>query len=286
MPSWAVTGASRGIGLEYVRQLSADARNEVFALIRSQPNAELAELVSSRSNLHTVEADVTDAQSLSRAASEVGKLTGGKLDVLISNACHPGLDLRFRPTSAFLGKEQELKNEIDACMSVNLLGAIYAINCFLPLIRNGEQKKIIYITSPSGDSKFTRQCGVTVTVGYSITKAGMNLVMSKYAAELGGEGIKTLSLSPGWVDTDGSKRLPHIKVSVWETDGTRSLARDMAPTQEVLDMALKVFQKVNPDLTGLMTPEESVRKQLEVINGLTTEQSGMALSHHGDNNWL
>ncbi|KAI9148397.1 Short chain dehydrogenase virK [Paramyrothecium foliicola] len=259
MPSWAITGASRGIG-------SDDSTNDVFALIRGEPTGDLAELVSSRENVHYVKADVADPESIAQAANEVSKITGGKLDVLISNACHPGLDLRFYPTTAFLGKEKELKNEIDACMSVNLLGAIYSINNFLPLIRKGEQKKIIYITSPSGDATFTRQVGVTVTVGYSITKAGMNLVMSKYAAELGHEGIKTLSLSPGWVDTDGT--------------------RDMAPTQEVLDMALKVFQKVNPNLTGLLTTEESVQKQLAVINGLTAEQSGLSLSHHGDNNWL
>jgi len=93
-------------------------------------------------------------------------------------------------------------------MSVNLIGAINSINRFLPLIRNGQLKKIIYITSPTGDAEFTRKCGVTVTIGYTTTKAAMNLVMSKYAAELKGEGIKTLALSPGWVDTDGSKQLP------------------------------------------------------------------------------
>nr|A0A455LLX2.1 RecName: Full=Short-chain dehydrogenase/reductase atnB; AltName: Full=Arthripenoid biosynthesis cluster protein B [Arthrinium sp.]AYO60875.1 carbonyl reductase AtnB [Arthrinium sp.] len=266
MSSWAITGASRGIGFEFAKQLSADGSNQVFALIRSEPSAELAELSSGRENLHVIQADVTDAQGLSEAAAKVGELTGNKLDVFISNACHPGLDLRFHPTSAFLGKEKELKEEIDACMNVNLLGAINSINCFLPLIRNGELKKIIYITSPSGDAEFTRKCGVTVTVGYSITKAAMNLVMSKYAAELKGEGIKTLSLSPGWVDTDGT--------------------RDMAPTPEILEMALQVFQKFKPDLTGLMSVEESVRMQLNVINGLTVKQSGLALSHHGDYNWL
>lgn len=93
-------------------------------------------------------------------------------------------------------------------MSVNLIGAINSINRFLPLVRKGELKKIIYITSPTGDAEFTRKCGVTVTIGYTVTKAAMNLVMSKYAAELKGEGIKTLALSPGWVDTDGSKQLP------------------------------------------------------------------------------
>ena len=39
-------------------------------------------------------------------------------------------------------------------------------------------------------------------VGYSVAKAGMNMVMTKLGVELAAEGIKTLSMSPGWVDTD------------------------------------------------------------------------------------
>lgn len=85
---------------------------------------------------------------------------------------------------------------------------MYCINQFLPLIRGGEQKKIIYITSPEGDIGFTRQVGSASTLGYSMTKAGMMLVMAKYAAELGVEGIKTLSLGPAWVDSDLSRSRP------------------------------------------------------------------------------
>ncbi|KAH7308973.1 putative short-chain dehydrogenase [Stachybotrys elegans] len=267
MPSWVVTGASRGIGLEFVKQLSDESQNVVFALVRSPPNAELAGLAASRANVHIVMADIAHHESVGRAASKVGELTGGKLDVLINNACHPGLPSKFYPTSTFLGKEAELQEEIGASVGVNVLGTMYCINHFLPLIRKGEHKKIIYITSGSGDMGFTRQVGVTATVGYGMSKAGMMLVMAKYAAELEVEGIKTLSLSPGWVATD--------------------LTRGLLTSPEILDVALKMMQKANPDVKGMMSPEESVRMQLKVIEGLTMEQSGMVLSHHGDeNNWV
>ena len=46
------------------------------------------------------------------------------------------------------------------------------------------------------------------------------------------------------------------------------------------------FKKVKPDLEGPISPEESVRMQLAVIDSLTIKDSGAFLSHHGDTNWL
>lgn len=46
------------------------------------------------------------------------------------------------------------------------------------------------------------------------------------------------------------------------------------------------FKKSKPDFSGPISPEESVQAQKKVIEGLTLEQSGSFLSHHGDKNWL
>lgn len=45
-------------------------------------------------------------------------------------------------------------------------------------------------------------------LGYGAAKAGMNLVMAKFAADLAPQGVKTLSMGPGWVATDAGQ-LPH-----------------------------------------------------------------------------
>lgn len=79
------------------------------------------------------------------------------------------------------------------------------INSFLDLIRSGKEKKIIFISSQSGSIEFTRVTGFSTVMGYSASKAAMELVIAKYGAELAHEGIKTLSLSPGWVDTDAGQ---------------------------------------------------------------------------------
>lgn len=90
----------------------------------------------------------------------------------------------------------------------NLLSNIYTMNSFLCLIRNGAGKKMVFISSQSGMVEFTRITGFSTLLGYSVSKAGMNMAVTKFATELAPEGIKTLALSPGWVDTDAGKLLP------------------------------------------------------------------------------
>ena len=88
---------------------------------------------------------------------------------------------------------------------MNLIHQVYTVNAFLPLVRQGEVKKIIYITSGFGDVNLNRICETPSFLGYSVSKAAGNMMMAKYAAELKHEGIKTLSLSPGWVATDAGE---------------------------------------------------------------------------------
>ena len=56
-----------------------------------------------------------------------------------------------------------------------------------------------------GEINLNRVCELPSMLGYSVGKASGNIMMAKYAVELKAEGIKTLSLSPGWVATDAGK---------------------------------------------------------------------------------
>ncbi|KAL6857370.1 NAD(P)-binding protein [Trichoderma novae-zelandiae] len=265
MSSWAIVGATRGIGFEYVKQLSANPANTVVALIRSQATAgPLNELAAARKNIKVIETDISSLDKLKETAESIGKVTSGKLDVLIYNAYSSGLDdAKFLPPSAFHGKEDIFKREIDETLNVNLFQAVHTINELLPLIEKGQQKKIIYISSGMGDIDVTRATGVPSMLGYAISKAAGNIVMAKYAAELKAKGILTLSLSPGWVETDA--------------------AREGLSTSEAYQWMLSSFQKMDPTVKGMISTEESVKAQLSVIDSLDEKLSGAFVSQKGNN---
>ncbi|PNP57284.1 hypothetical protein THARTR1_02730 [Trichoderma harzianum] len=269
MSSWAIVGATRGIGFEFVKQLSADSKNTVIALIRGQATAgPLNELAATRNNIHIIETDISSVSRLEETANSISKITKGSLDVLIYNAYSPGTDeAKLLPPSAFRGKEDAFKREVDESLTVNLFQAVYTINTLLPLIENGQQKKIVYISSAIGDIPTTRATELPNLLGYSISKAAGNIIMAKYAVDLKAKGIRTLSLSPGWVETDA--------------------ARDLSNSPEAFQWMLSSFQKMDPSVKGMISTKESVEAQLAVIASLDEKLSGAFVSHRGnDKGWF
>ncbi|KAL2060009.1 hypothetical protein VTL71DRAFT_9831 [Oculimacula yallundae] len=264
MVSYAVTGATRGIGFEFVNNLSSNATNHVFALIRSRATAgPLEELASKRQNIHIVVTDLSDTKKLAQAAAEVSQATAGSLDVLILNASSAGPDTSALTPSAFHGKDEDLVNEITENVQTNVISNIFTINAFLDLIRNSTEKKIVLISSQSGDIEFTRITGFANLMGYSAAKAAMNVVISKYAAELAQEGIKTVSISPGWVNTDAAKAV--------------------TGDPETRKFVLGLFNKLDPNVTGPAPVDEAASNILQVVKSLTEADSGKFLTHHGKN---
>lgn len=144
----------------------------------------------------------------------------------------------------------------------NLLSNLYTMNSFLHLIRNGADKKMIFLSSQSGNLAFTRRTGFSTLLGYSVSKIGMNMAITKYATELAPEGIKTLALSPGWVNTDAAKAV--------------------TGDPEIRKVVLGMFHKIDPNVEGPAPIEEAVDNMLNVIRNLTEADSGKFLTHHGD----
>jgi len=84
MVVYVVTGASRGLGYEFVRQLS-QGDNLVFGLVRTKAATEKKVSEDGLKNVYIISADVTDTTSLRAARAEVEKLSLA-VDVLINNA--------------------------------------------------------------------------------------------------------------------------------------------------------------------------------------------------------
>ncbi|KAJ6601253.1 hypothetical protein DFH09DRAFT_1355441 [Mycena vulgaris] len=260
MPSYVITGAARGMGFEFVNQLSADGQNTLFALVRTKATAtKLSALL--RNNITILEADITDAAALKVAADEVSKATGGKLDYLINNAAllpgYSGFTLDKYPSPEAVEKDL-LDN-----FKVNTIGVVHTTNAFLPLLRNGSTKKVITLSSGVADLEYTLLRGNPNQASYSISKAALNMVVAKYAAQFKDEGFTFLAISPGLVNT----AVPR-------------------PTLQQLEALKQAIAKSVPDFKAPITPEESVKMQLEVINRWTVEDTGAFVSHYGNKQWL
>lgn len=203
MPSYVVSGAARGLGYEFVQQISREPSSTVFALVRNVEKATaLNELSSSRKNIHVIHCDVTLPADIEAAAAAVGTATGGSLDVLIHNAYATDSETLAIPPSAFTTENALVaKKGIDVALGTAVYAVLWLTNAFLPLIRKGKDKKIIHISSGIVDTALVEKSGLTAGVPYAISKASTNILVAKFAAELRDEGIWVLALSPGWVNT-------------------------------------------------------------------------------------
>ena len=85
------------------------------------------------------------------------------------------------------------------------MGVVHTTNAFLPLIKLGNSKKVVLISSGVGDLDLTLATEHAASGPYSISKAAANMAFAKYAAQYKKEGIVFLSISPGLVDTNGGK---------------------------------------------------------------------------------
>lgn len=186
-----VTGANRGIGLEYARQwLAAGAR--VFALARDPEGSEgLEELAAGYpDHLVRVPCDVADDASVDGARRLVGEETEG-LEILVNNA-------------GVMGSRDEVDaldlDRVRRTFEVNALGPLRVTGAFLDLLRAGERpRRIVNMTSLMGSIEDNGSGGA---YAYRMSKAALNMATRSLALDLASEGIVAVVLHPGWVRTD------------------------------------------------------------------------------------
>ena len=178
-----ITGANRGIGLELARQYSESG----WRVIGTARAPDEATELSSLNNTRVLQLDVTDQESVTRFAGELGD---EPVDVLINNAgilpmmnSVPKIDL----------------DVFSNILAVNTIGPVRVTQAVLPNLREGKLKKIINITSNLG-SIAENTSGQFY--GYRESKAALNMFTRSLAAELRGEGFTCVVLHPGWVQTD------------------------------------------------------------------------------------
>jgi NAD(P)-dependent dehydrogenase (short-subunit alcohol dehydrogenase family) len=179
-----ITGANRGLGLEFARQYHAAGWN-VIATARDPEEAK--DLKALGSDVHIEKLDVADSASVSSLAQ---RLKDQPIDLLINNAGISGMS----------GKLAEIKlQEFERVMQVNALGPVRVTQALLPNLQAGKGKMIVNITSGLGSIEQNRGGGF---YGYRESKAALNMFTRSIAAELKDGGFICIVMSPGWVQTD------------------------------------------------------------------------------------
>ena len=184
-----ISGANRGIGYELALQLSQQSYTVIAGYRDESRSRLLFTQAQENSNLLPFRVHVTSERDL-QALGEF--ITGqfGRLDVLINNA------------AANLNRSLPLNDltwsDMTHHLDVNVGGAFLTTQHLYPLLKAGQGKKIVNISSRLG-SIATNSGG---SIPYSLSKAALNMLTKQQANAYRTDGIAVISLSPGWVQTD------------------------------------------------------------------------------------
>ena len=197
MKNILVTGASRGIGLEFSRQYLHKG-HRVFAASRKPENSlELQHLKSQYHDHLVIHAlDVSDEESRHNLFQAL-KMQTEKLDILINNAGIIAGNEEFEYPFGSLKQEDILRTLLVNCVSPLMLTE----NVF-PLLSESAQSIVINITSDNGSISMRNSCG---KYGYCASKASLNMVTKILSKELQRNEIIVIALHPGWVKTSMTK---------------------------------------------------------------------------------
>lgn len=193
-----VTGANKGIGREIARQLGKTGFT-VWLGCRDEGRGRKAEeeLRAEGVDAHLVLLDITDDASVHAAVDQLGQ-HAPHLDVLINNV-GIGSGLGTQPSD-------ENVDEIRAQFETNVFGTIRVTQAFLPLVKKASDARIVMMSSGLGSITLTADMKSPTwnlaAMGYSASKAALNMFTVKLAKELLATGIKVNAACPGSVATD------------------------------------------------------------------------------------
>jgi NAD(P)-dependent dehydrogenase (short-subunit alcohol dehydrogenase family) len=221
MPTALVTGASRGLGLAFVRSFAGDGW-QVHACCRSPEKSNELRGLGGPVSIHRL--DVTDGL---RVASLAREMNDEAIDILVNNAGISDDRRGFNETDF---------DDFVEVLKVNTLAPLRIAERFADHVARSERKLIVNISSIMGSIQDNASGGRYL---YRASKAALNMITRSLSVDLRERGIVVVSFHPGWVRTD--------------------MGGEDAP----------------------ISPEESVEGMREVMDRLTSEDSGRFLDYQG-----
>ena len=194
MSTILITGANRGLGLEFAHQYAADGWEVLAASRQPEMSADLKQLAAQHPTVGLHRLDVTDEEFVQDLAD---KLDGKPIDVLLHS-------------SGIYPREGQHIGEIDydgwrEAMETNLFGVMRVTEALLENVAASQRKQIAAIST-----SLSLLCGVQggsvaqagTSYQYRSSKTALNMALSILAKELEPRGISVVLLDPGWVKTD------------------------------------------------------------------------------------
>ena len=218
-----VTGATRGIGFETVRQL---AQEGVHVLLAGRDRAKAVDaalkLQSEGLPVEAIELDVTDSASIAAAADIVARKFG-KLDILVNNA-------GILVDDAAKGVSGQSLATWRTTFDTNVFGLIETTQAFLPLLRKSSAGRIVNVSSLLGSISEHQNPASFIyefkgVPAYNVSKSAVNAWTVHLAHELKEAGIKVNTIHPGYVQTDMNKSGDQQNGELSVPDGARTSVR-------------------------------------------------------------
>ena len=217
MPSTLITGANRGLGLEFARQYLANGWRVYGACRNPSSASELSRLADTCDHkIRVIGLDVTDLASVKSAAA---RLDGQAIDLLLNNAGVGG------PRGQTIGNIDYVAWE--KVLDVNTMGPMRISEAFVDHVARSKRKLIVTLTSGMGSIADNTSGG---SIAYRSSKAAVNMVTRSLATDLAPLGITCVVVNPGWVLTDMGG--PHATMTPAESvKRLRDLIETLGPAQ-------------------------------------------------------
>jgi len=223
VPTVLITGANRGIGLEYVTQMSQRGWNIIATARKPESADELRAIAENYKQLVIERLDVTDFDRIDELST---KYADQPIDILLSNA---GITPKYK--SAFRNVKDVDWDMAAKSMEVNAIAPLKLAQAFMGHVAASEQKKIVVISSKAGSFELSPK--MPMMYSYRGSKAALNMYMYALSFETPKKEVILVLLSPGQVNTVPGMKIPNA-----------------IETDESVSKMLKVIDGLTPENNG------------------------------------
>jgi len=211
-PTVLITGANRGIGLEFVLQLSDRGWNVIATARKPEQAIILRQIADARRNTVVIEKlDVTDQVNIDALAA---KYADQPIDILLLNAAMgPTSRTAMNPLAKLDFQEAEQS------FAVNAIGPMRMCQAFMDNVASSQKRQIIAMSSDSGS--FVAGSPMAALYNYKASKAALNMYLHTLAFETPKRDVTVVMLHPGLVGTNA--QLAKFPGAIKTTDAVTQL---------------------------------------------------------------